>query len=94
MKFIYKAKDRQGNIKAGRIEARSQEAGINILQGYDLIVLEISPERKITFLDQIFGKKSKISKKDLAIFLRQFATLLESQVPLGEALKTLFLPTL
>jgi len=91
MKFIYKAKDRQGNIKAGRIEARSQEAGINILQGYDLIVLEISPERKITFLDQIFGKKSKISKKDLAIFLRQFATLLESQVPLGEALKTLFL---
>ncbi|HZI95734.1 MAG TPA: type II secretion system F family protein [Candidatus Paceibacterota bacterium] len=91
MKFIYRAKDKQGNVRAGKVEARSLDTAVSILQGYDLIVLEISPEKKITILDGIFGRKMRISKKDLAIFLRQFSTLLESQVPLGEALRTLYL---
>lgn len=91
MKFIYRAKDKQGNIKAGKVEARSLDTAVNILQGYDLIVLEVSPERQITFFDEIFGRKSRISKRDLAVFLRQFSTLLQSQVPLAEALRTLFL---
>ncbi len=91
MKFIYRAKDKQGNVRTGRVEARSLDTAIGILQGYDLIVLEISPEKKVTIFDEIFGRKARISKKDLAIFMRQFATLLESQVPLGEALRTLYL---
>ena len=91
MKFIYQAKDKQGNVRAGKVEARSLDTAVSILQGYDLIVLEIAPEKKITFLDGIFGTKTRISKKDLAIFMRQFSTLLESQVPLGEALRTLYL---
>jgi len=91
MKFIYKAKDKLGNIKAGTIEARSSETAVRTLQSYDLVVLDISPMKKVTFLDTLLGKQKRISRKDLAIFLRQFATLLESQVPLGEALKTLLL---
>lgn len=91
MKFIYRAKDKKGNVRAGRVEARSLDTAVSILQGYDLIVLEISPEKKITVFDEIFGRKARISRKDLAIFMRQFATLLESQVPLGESLRTLYL---
>jgi len=91
MKFIYRAKDKQGNIRTGRVQARSLDTAVSILQGYDLIVVEISPEKKITIFDEIFGRKARISRKDLAIFMRQFATLLESQVPLGEALRTLYL---
>jgi len=91
MKFIYRAKDKQGNVRAGKVEARSLDTAVSILQGYDLIVLEISPEKKITILDEIFGKRARISRKDLAIFMRQFSVLLESQVPLGEALRTLYL---
>jgi len=91
MKFVYRAKDKLGNIKTGAVEARSLDAALKLLQSYELIVLDISPERKITFFDQLFGKRTRVSKKDLAIFLRQFATLLQSQVPLTEALKTLLL---
>lgn len=91
MKFIYRAKDKQGNVRTGRVEARSSDTAVSILQGYDLIVLEISPEKKITIFDEIFGRRARISRKDLAIFMRQFATLLESQVPLGETLRTLYL---
>ena len=91
MKYIYRAKDQQGNIKSGAVEARSLDVAINILQGYGLIVIDIAPEKRVTFLDQIFGKQARVNKKELAIFLRQFATLLQSQVPLTEALRTLYL---
>ena len=91
MKFIYKAKDKAGNIKTGAVEARSLDTAVKLLQTYDLIVLDINPELRITIFDQLFGKKTRVSKKDLAIFLRQFATLLQSQVPLVESLKTLLI---
>ena len=91
MKYIYRAKDQQGNIKSGAVEARSLDVAINILQGYGLIVIDINPEKKVTFLDQVFGTQARVSKKELAVFLRQFATLLQSQVPLTEALRTLYL---
>ena len=89
MKFIYRARDKAGNIKTGKIEARSVEAAVSTLQSYGMIVLEVAPETKKSFFDQFLGAKAKISKKDLAVFLRQFATLIESQVPLGDAMKTL-----
>ncbi len=91
MKFQYQARDKVGNAKKGFIEARSAEAAIQTLQSYGLIVVDVKPVKRPSWLDNIFGQKLRVSKKDLAIFLRQFATLLESQVPLGEALKTLVL---
>jgi len=91
MKFIYKAKNRAGDIKTGAVEARSLDTAVKLLQTYDLIVLDISPQLRITIFDQLFGKQTRVSKKDLAIFLRQFATLLQSQVPLVESLKTLLI---
>ncbi len=91
MKLIYRARDKNGRVKAGTVEARSLDMAVKILQGYGLVVLDIAPERKTSFLDSIFGRKTRVSRKDLAIFLRQFSTLLESQVPLNEALKTLAL---
>lgn len=91
MKFIYQARDKNGILKTGVIKARSLNIAIKILQSYGLVVLKIISEKKTTFLDTIFGKHLKVSRQDLAIFLRQFSTLLDSQVPLNEALKTLLL---
>lgn len=91
MKFIYRAKDKIGNTKTGAVEARSLDAAVKLLQSYELIVLDITPEKTITLFDQIFGSKTRISRKDLVVFFRQFATLLASQVPLAEALKTLMI---
>lgn len=89
MKFIYRAKDKLGNIKTGAVEARSLDAALKLLQSYELIVIDINPEIRSSFFDRIFGRKTRVSRKDLVVFLRQFAVLLQSQVPLIEALKTL-----
>lgn len=89
MKFIYRAKDKAGNLRKGTVEARSIDMAVNVLQSHDLIVLDISPEKKFTFLDAIFGKKTRISRKELSVLFRQFATLISSEVPLVESLKSL-----
>jgi type IV pilus assembly protein PilC len=91
MKFVYRAKDKLGNIKTGAVEARSLETALKVLQSYELIVIDINPERRVTILDEVFGRRTRVSKKELAVFLREFATLLQSQVPLVEALKTLLI---
>jgi type IV pilus assembly protein PilC len=89
MRFLYRARDNSGNIKVGKIEARSVDVALSMLQGSGLIVLELTPEKEVSIFDQFLGSRFKIGKKDLAVFLRQFATLLEAQVPLSEAMKTL-----
>ncbi|MGE4554574.1 MAG: type II secretion system F family protein [Candidatus Paceibacterota bacterium] len=91
MRFFYRARDNAGNLKIGKIEARSVDVALNMLQSYGLIVLELTPEKETSFWDQFFGGRARISKKDLAVFLRQFSTLLEAQVPLSEAMKTLII---
>ena len=60
MKFIYRARDKAGNIKTGKIEARSVEAAVSTLQSYGMIVLEVAPETKKSFFDQFLGAKAKI----------------------------------
>lgn len=89
MRFIYKARDSAGNLTSGKIEARSVDVALNMLQASGLIVLELTPEGEESIFSQFLGSRFKIGKRDLAIFLRQFAILLEAQVPLGEAMKTL-----
>ena len=91
MRFIYRARDNSGNVRTGKIEARSVDVALNMLQSSGLIVLELNPEKEESFFSQFLGGRMKISKRDLSIFLRQFATLMEAQVPLAEALKTLII---
>lgn len=89
MEFIYKAKDNKNNTKIGKIEARSEDAAIQLLQSYGLVVFDIQASEKGTWMDRLFGAKAKVSLKDLSIFLRQFSTLLSSKVPIMDSLKTL-----
>ncbi len=48
MEFIYKAKDNKNNTKIGKIEARSEDAAIQLLQSYGLVVFDIQASEKGT----------------------------------------------
>ncbi len=89
MKFIYQAKDQKGKIETGTIEASSKEAAAALLRKYNITVVSLK-EAKPSFF--AFGKKKfakKISKKDLAIFSRQLAVMLDARVPVVQSLLTL-----
>lgn len=93
MEFIYKAKDSKGEEKIGKIESRSEDLAVQLLQGYGLTVYDLKPIQDQGFFDKFFGKRRRATTKELSLFLRQFATLLSSKVPLMDSLKTLLAQT-
>lgn len=88
MKYAYKARTKEGKIETGNIEAHSEEAAVSLLQKYNIFVTSIKEDKlKKLFLEIRFQKK--ISKKDLVIFFRQLAVMLESRVPIVQSLSSL-----
>ena len=93
MKYIYQARSKEGKLETGTVEASTKEAAAFLLQKYNIFVTSIKEER-ISF-DKLKNMPlfEKVSKKDLAIFSRQLAVLMESRVPITQGLKSLALQT-
>ncbi|MCF7877250.1 MAG: type II secretion system F family protein [Candidatus Omnitrophica bacterium] len=78
--FSYTAKDKEGHVLKGGIEAKSKDALLEHLQSKDLTVLSINKQKKAK------PKRGKINTDDLVVFSRQLTTLIESGIPAVEAL--------
>jgi type IV pilus assembly protein PilC len=78
--FSYTAKDKEGHVLKGSIEAESKDALLEHLQSKDFIVLSIDKQKKAKV------KKGKVNIDDLVVFSRQLTTLIESGIPAVEAL--------
>lgn len=79
MLFNYKALDNGGKRVTGSIEAVSLDIAVGSLQKRGLIIVEIEPEEKKSFLSKI-NIGTGVSPKDVVILSRQMATLFEAQV--------------
>jgi len=90
MKYFFVAKDPKGKSQKGIIEASSREAVLDILASQNFFPISIEEEstgksflnRKITF----FGG---VSHKDVVMFSRQLAIMIDANVSPSEALDTL-----
>jgi type IV pilus assembly protein PilC len=89
MKFKYQAKTKAGELQAGFVEAGSRDGALNILAGHDLFVLSVESADTPGSLDRINAFLNRPRRKDIIIFARQLATLLEARLPLNNALKIL-----
>ena len=88
MKFSYQARSKKGKIEKGTIEASSKEAAAALLQKYNIFVVSLKEiKTPLSSLTSFF--KKKVSKKDLAIFSRQLAVMLDSRVPVIQSLLSL-----
>lgn len=87
MKFRYRARTQQGELQVGFVEAPNKDGAASVLTGYGLYILSLAEaEKKPGFIS---GLLNRVKAKDLMIFTRQFATLLEANVALSDALRTL-----
>ena len=87
--FHYKARDQQGVVSEGTIEAESKEYVVQRLkkQGYYISNVEEVEERsEISFSFNFF---QGVGLKDLVLFSRQFATMIKSGVSLVRSLTIL-----
>lgn len=86
--YMYKVRDKQGKIISGAIEAESKGAVASKLREMGYIILEIS-EKKEGFSFSFPGIRKKVKLKDLTVFSRQFATMINSGVSITRALAIL-----
>ncbi len=89
--FDYQVRDRNGKLVSGQLEADSQAAVASKLRQLGYAPVSIAEHKEATLQREIkipgFGNKVKL--KDLAIFSRQFATMINSGLSLIRALSIL-----
>jgi len=86
--FEYKAYDEKGNSKNGIVEATDQEAAVSLLRNMGLTVTSLNIQTKSALKINIsIGKKVKT--KEIVVFSRQLATMIEAGLPLVRALRIL-----
>ncbi len=90
MKFKYKAKTKDGEMQVGFVEAGSRNSASNILAGHDLFILTLESAEKTRWYDLLLSYFNRVRRKDMVIFTRQLAVLLEARLPLNAALRSLY----
>ena len=93
MKFRYSARTKNGELQVGYVEATEKDAAANILGGHDLYILSLEKIEAPKWYHSILFYFKRVRRKDLAVFTRQIATMLEAKIPLHDALNSLYYQT-
>lgn len=93
MKFNYQARNQEGQVQIGVVEASSRLAAITLLQKQGLFVTALEEEahppiyaRRIKFFE-------KVSRQEVVMFSRQLSIMFKSKIPLVETLRILSIQT-
>lgn len=87
--FVYRVRDRAGKVATGQLESDNPTAVATKLRQMGYIVLEVKEQARAQSLGQIELFKQKVKVKDVAVFCRQFATMINSGLALTRALAIL-----
>jgi type II secretory pathway component PulF len=88
--FAYRAKDEQGLVKTGIVEAVSSLAASEVLHGHGLTVVTLEPQlQRKHAISKYIPFVNKVSRKDIVVFSRQLSTLINAKVPIVQALDIL-----
>jgi type IV pilus assembly protein PilC len=87
--FAFRAVDLAGVPSRGEVDAESKGQVSEQLRERGLIVLDVSEKNEAFRFEQLFDRFRGIKARDMAIFSRQFATLIDSGMPMLRTLHTL-----
>ncbi len=85
--FKYNVRDKAGKVVSGKIEGENREAVANKLRQMGYIVLDLNEDRFAALNKIQFGTSIKV--KDVTIFARQFATMINAGLSLTKCLSIL-----
>ncbi|MFP4398368.1 MAG: type II secretion system F family protein [Desulfonatronovibrio sp.] len=85
--FIYKAKNRSGRKIKGDLDAPSLDMAENLLKRRGFTEIKVKPKPK-DILEGTF-LEGRVSSRDMVIFSRQFATMINSGVPILQSLQVM-----
>jgi type IV pilus assembly protein PilC len=87
--FAFRAMDLGGIATAGELEADSKAQVSEQLRRRGLIVLDVSEKQQPFNIEDAFKRWQGVDMRELAVFSRQFATLVASGMPMLRTLHTL-----
>lgn len=93
MKFKYRAITKDGITQEGIIEASTENEAIKTLHLRDLTIVSCRSLENIPIYQKEVTIFERITSKDLVVFFRELATLIEGKVVITEALKSLIKQT-
>src|SRR5690242_17730498 len=85
--FVWKGRTLAGESQTGEIEVSRQEEALEVLRKKKILITSMRPKAGGFQMPKIGG--SGVSTKDLAIFTRQFATMISAGLPLVQCLDIL-----
>jgi type IV pilus assembly protein PilC len=87
--YTYRVRTREGRIVSGTMEADGEGAVATRLRSQGFIPVQISKERKVSTKTELHILPQRVKLKDLAVFSRQFATMINSGLSLLRTLNIL-----
>ncbi|MGD8351529.1 MAG: type II secretion system F family protein, partial [Nitrospirota bacterium] len=85
--YQWSGKTMQGTLESGQMTASSKNEVMAKLRAKNITPTTITETEKKSFLNMSFG--GKVSQKDIVVFTRQFATMIDAGLPLVQALDIL-----
>lgn len=90
--FAYRARDRRGGMVSGVLKGGSQDEILHTLRGQGMSVLSVSARGStgpLARLQAIQVGPSKVTQKDIVYFTNQLSVMVDTGVPLPEALRAI-----
>ena len=87
--FAYKVRTKEGRVLEGKMDAAGEGAVASRLRQQGMTPIQITKDKKASMKMEIRIKDPKVKLKDLAIFSRQFATMINAGLSLLRTLNIL-----
>jgi type IV pilus assembly protein PilC len=84
--YSYKVRDARGRFTEGKVEALSEAAVAERLRSMGYVPLEVRPANAGMQREITLRRKKRVKTKDLAVFSRQFATMIDAGLSMLRAL--------
>jgi type IV pilus assembly protein PilC len=87
--YAYRVRTRDGRVVEGKMDADGEAAVASRLRSQGMVPIKISKEAKVSMRMEIRIIPAKVKLKDLAVFSRQFSTMINSGLALMRTLNIL-----
>jgi len=87
--FAYTGRNRQGMVKKGEVAAKTRDEAMEQLRKQNIVVMSLDERAAKEGGGWTFELGGGVTDKDLVVFTRQFATMINAGLPLIQALEIL-----
>ncbi len=87
--YVWEGRSRKGTIERGELEAANEAIVRQHLRRQQIQAIKVQAKPKDIFKGLTFLKRKRIKEKEIVVFTRQFATMIDAGLPLVQCLEIL-----